>query len=223
MTSLALTIKWLGHACFLITTLGGTNIVFDPFGPGLGYKPPAVKADVAFVSHSHFDHNAVNVLSGNPRVVGPLSGTKKASGTIKVGNDTITYKAILTYHDNSQGRQRGTNTVHVIQVHGVRICHLGDLGHLLTKEQIKDIGAVDVLMIPVGSVYTIDGQQAREVVAQLKPKIVIPMHYKTRDLIMNLKSADEFLKNYKNVQHKNKLQVSKDTLPKETTVVVLKY
>ncbi|MDI6828314.1 MAG: MBL fold metallo-hydrolase, partial [Armatimonadota bacterium] len=99
----------------------------------------------------------------------------------------------------------------------------GDLGHLLTSEQVKSIGQVDILMVPVGSVYTIGGKQAKKVVAQLKPKIVIPMHFKTPDLKINLETADEFLSGWKNIERKEKLQVSKGSLPKETTVVMLKY
>lgn len=216
-------IKWLGHACFLVTALAGTNIVFDPFGEGLGYKVPRVEADVVFVSHSHFDHNAINVLKGSPKVIGPLEGKACDSGKIKVGKSFISYKSILTDHDPSGGRQRGKNTVRVVELEGVRICHLGDLGHLLTSEQVKEIGKVDVLMIPVGSVYTIDGNQAKKVVAQLKPKIVIPMHFKTPDLKLNLETADEFLRGWKNIEHKEKIQITKGSLPKETTVVMLKY
>ena len=223
MAPIALTIKWLGHACFLITTMAGSNVVIDPFGSGLGYEVPGVKADVVFVSHGHFDHNAVDVLKGGPEVIGPLSGKSSDHGTIKIGNDRIRYKSVLAYHDPSGGKQRGANTIRVIEVDGVRICHLGDLGHILTASQVKAIGRVDVLMIPVGGVYTIDGAQAKKVVQQLKPGYVIPMHYKTPALKINLDTADEFLKGYKHVKRADKLQVSKDSLPKETTVVVLKY
>jgi len=221
MVLITLTIKWLGHACFLITTMAGSNVVIDPFGPHLGYKTPGVKADVAFVSHGHFDHNAVDVLKGDPKVI--VSGKGSDRGTIKIGDDRIRYKSVPTFHDSSGGRQRGANTIWVIEADGVRICHLGDLGHILTASQVKAIGRVDVLMVPVGGVYTIDGAQAKEVVRQLNPGYVIPMHYKTPALSINLKTADQFLKGYKDVEHADKLQVSKASLPKETTVVVLKY
>lgn len=225
MTTLALIIKWLGHACFLITTMSGTNIVIDPFGAGMGYESPAVHAHAVFVSHEHFDHNAAGVLKGNPKVIGPLAAGKSVEeGSIKVGTETIQYKSILTHHDESKGEKRGTNTVRVITVDGVRICHLGDLGHTLTASQVKTVGPVDVLMIPVGGVYTIDGAGARKVVSQLKPKYVIPMHYKTSALQrINLAPADAFLKGFKKVKRLDELAVSKDSLPEETTVVVLKY
>jgi len=224
MTELALTIKWLGHACFLIATAAGTNIVFDPCPAKLGYDIGAVPAQVVFVSHSHFDHNATNLLPETARVVGPLSGKSTGRGTITIRGDIIRYKSVLTYHDSSKGRERGTNTVRVIEADGIRICHLGDLGHVLTQAQVKAIGPVDVLMIPVGGVYTIDGAAARKVVQQLKPKYVIPMHYKTPALKgVNLETADSFLRGYKQVKHAGELSVTKSSLPKETTVVVLKY
>jgi L-ascorbate metabolism protein UlaG (beta-lactamase superfamily) len=235
MIAVGLTIKWLGHACFLITTAAGSNIVIDPFGAGVGYKPPSVKADVVFVSHAHFDHNAVDALESSRNVVRPLEGKDFERGAVTSGKcistqraivcrkENIPYKSILTYHDPSGGKERGENTVRLIVVDGIRICHLGDLGHVLTADQVKAIGPVDVLLIPVGGVYTIDGAQAQKVVRQIKPKLVVPMHYKTPALKINLEPPDKFLSGFKNVKHAEKLVVSKDSLPKETTVVVLKY
>ncbi len=223
-TTAALTIKWLGQACFVITTMSGANIVIDPFAATLGYEPPAVQANVAFVSHDHRDHNATNLLKGDPKVIGPLKDQSSDQGAIKIGKETIAYKSILTDHDNLGGNERGANTARVITVNGVRICHVGDLGHLLTPVQVKAIGPVDVLMIPVGGFYTIDGKQAQKVVGQLKPKIVIPMHYKTpASNNPNLATADEFLKGFKCIQKADKLTISPKTFPKETTVFVLKY
>lgn len=232
MTLLALTIKWFGQACFLITTAAGTNIVFDPFPAQIGRALPPVEADGVFVSHEHADHNALDSLKIAAGVTGPLSGRSTESSEMSFahyprrvmiqGPDTIHYTYVLTYHDSLGGSKRGTNTVRVIESNGVRICHLGDLGHLLTKEQIKAIGRVDVLMIPVGGVYTIDAAQAKQVVAQLKPKIVLPMHYKTPWLKVKLDPVNKFLAGYKRVKYADKLVVSKATLPEETTVVVLK-
>jgi L-ascorbate metabolism protein UlaG (beta-lactamase superfamily) len=232
----ALAIKWLGQACFLITTMGGSNVVVDPFGDGLGYKPPAVKADIVFVSHDHFDHNAVGVPTGNPKVVRPLSGTKsvrqafpigqptRTSGSGDRGADIIHCTSIPSWHDSSGGKDRGANTIRVFEVDGLRVCHLGDLGHVLTAEQVKAIGTVDVLMIPVGGVYTIDAAQAQRVVRQLEPRVVIPMHYQTPALKrVKLGSVDGFLKGFKHVKRMDELRISKESLPKETTVVVLKY
>lgn len=238
MVATGLVIKWLGQACFLITTMAGSNIVFDPHNEQIGRAMPPVKADVVFVSHEHFDHNAVDSLQTAAKVIGPLVGKSTESSVVPVGhypksgqamvkglegNDLIYYTSVLTYHDSVNGSKRGTNTVRVIEADGVRICHLGDLGHLLTKDQIKAIGRVDVLMIPVGGVYTIDAAQAKQVVAQLKPKIVLPMHYKTPWLKVKLDPVDKFLAGYKHVKYAEKLVVSKASLPKETTIMVLKY
>ena len=223
MVALGLTIKWLGHACFLITTMAGTNIVFDPYPIEVGRRLPAISGDVVFVSHSHSDHSAVGALKSSRNVIRPLSGKSTDKGSFKLHNEVIYYKSILTYHDGLKGKRRGTNTVRLIVADGVRICHLGDLGHVLTASQVKAVSPVDVLMIPVGGVYTIDGATAKKVVQQLKPKYVIPMHYKTPWLKVKLQPADGFLKGYKHVKHADRLVVSKDSLPKETTVVVLKY
>jgi len=234
MIAVGLTIKWLGQACFLITTMAGSNIVFDPYPAQIGRAMPPVKADVVFVSHAHFDHNAVDALKSSRNVHQALAGKTSDRGQFTIGKclrtqkaivcskKNVTYKSILTYHDSSEGKERGTNTVRLVVVDDVRICHLGDLGHLLTKAQVKAIGRVDVLMIPVGGVYTIDAGQAQQVVGQLKPKIVLPMHYKTPWLKVNLDPVDKFLAGFKRVKYADKIQVSKASLPKETTVVVLK-
>ena len=224
MSILALTIKWFGQACFLITTAAGTNIVFDPFPAQLGRTIPAVKADVVFVSHEHFDHNAVSALTSAGEVIGPIADKPAVHQVVSAGRGvSIACESVLTYHDSTNGSQRGTNTVRVIEVDDIRICHLGDLGHLLTKAQVKAIGRVDVLMIPVGGVYTIDAAQARKVVRQLNPRYVLPMHYKTPWLKVKLAPVNDFLKGFKNVKRMDKIQISKASLPKETTVVVLKY
>ena len=238
MIAAGLTIKWLGHACFLITTLAGSNIVFDPYAEQIGRALPPVKADVVFVSHEHLDHNAVDSLQGSAKVMKPLAGKSTESSVVPVGhfptgrqrvvdhlvgNDLIYYTSVLTNHDSSAGSKRGTNTVRVIETDGVRICHLGDLGHVLTEAQIEAIGRVDVLMIPVGGVYTIDARQAKQVVAQLKPRIVLPMHYKTPWLKVKLDPVSKFTRGFKRVKYADKIVVSEASLPKETTVLVLKY
>lgn len=224
MIAVGLTIKWLGQACFLIMTMAGSNIVFDPYPAQLGHKLPPIKADVVFVSHAHFDHNAVDSLTSAGEVIQPLS--QKAVlfvyRAVSARRQSFMTRSVLTYHDSSRGSERGMNTVRVIEVDGVRICHLGDLGHVLTKAQVKAIGRVDVLMIPVGGVYTIDAGRAKQVVAQLKPRIVLPMHYKTPWLKVKLDPVDKFLAGFKRVKYAEEIQVSKASLPKETTVVVLK-
>lgn len=208
-------IRWLGHACFEITAPSGITVVTDPFDEQVGYPLPAVSADVVTVSHNHFDHNNVSVVKGNPRVFkGP--GTHEAHG--------ITAKGVATFHDEAGGRKRGKNTVFVFDVGGVRLCHLGDLGHVLTEEQVREIGPVDVLLVPVGGVYTIGAEQAKSVAAQLKPRIIVPMHYLTPDLKFELEPPERFLAGMKNVERaKNTFEIPVSHVPGEARTVVMEY
>lgn len=163
-------IKWSGHSCFTITNQKGTKVVTDPFGDGIGYKVPELYAQIVTVSHDHFDHNNLATVKSNFTAI-------RERGKFNING--IKIKGTKTYHDTENGALRGENTVYTYDIDGVSVCHLGDLGHQLSKEQINSIGKVDVLMIPVGGLYTIDGAEAAKVVSQLNPKVVIPMHYKT--------------------------------------------
>jgi len=207
-------IKWFGHACFLLEAEDGTKVITDPFDESVGYRIPEEKADIVTVSHSHFDHNAVDLLQGNPEVVKGV-GEKKIKGII--------FKGIKSFHDKSKGAQRGTNTIFVFALDGVRLCHLGDLGHLLSSEQQEEIGEVDVLFIPVGGTFTIDGREAREVSKQLNPKLIIPMHYKTESCSIGIDSCEKFLKGFKKVERATEWRGNKESLPSEQTVLVLEY
>jgi len=207
-------VKWFGHACFLVEAADGTKVITDPFDESVGYQIPKVKADVVTVSHSHFDHNAVDLLQGNPEVVKGV-GEKKIKGII--------FKGIRSFHDKSRGAQRGPNTIFVFAVDGVRVCHLGDLGHLLSSGQQEEIGEVDILFIPVGGTFTIDGRDAREVSKQLNPRLIIPMHYKTESCSIGIDSCEEFLKGFTKVEKAREWQGNKESLPSEQTVLVLEY
>ena len=180
-------VKWLGHACFLITSAGGLKIITDPYmaNGGLNYKPINEKADIVTVSHDHADHNNSAMVSGQPQVV-KTAGDKEVKG-IKV-------KGIATYHDESKGKQRGTNIIFCFTLDNINICHLGDLGHRLGQEESAQIGQVDVLLIPVGGFYTIDAKAANDVCKQLKPKAAIPMHYKTDKCAYPIAGVEDFLK-----------------------------
>lgn len=211
-----LRIRWLGHACFLITTPQGTRIVTDPFDETVGYRVPDVETDIVTISHDHFDHNNSGCLRGHPKVV-------KGAGEQEIKGVKIT--GVATFHDQEKGARRGANTVFVLDIDGVRICHLGDLGHMLTPENVAKIGRVDILLIPVGGNYTIDATGATRVVELLKPKVVIPMHYKTKAIGFPIDPVDRFLAGKKDVIHQNSttLEVSGTELPKETTIYVLNY
>ncbi|MBM3157878.1 MAG: MBL fold metallo-hydrolase [Chloroflexi bacterium] len=210
-------IKWLGHASFLITAADGTRIITDPYGdyPGLSYAPIGETADVIIVSHDHGDHVGGRV-KGNPKQVA-------GAGSRKIG--TIEFKGINAYHDTSKGNQRGKNTIFCFTADGVRICHLGDLGHALSKSEIDEIGQVDVLMIPVGGFYTIDAATAGAICEHIKPKLVLPMHYKNDKCAFPIAGIDDFIRGKKNVKRPDsaEMELKAGQLPQATEIVVLKH
>ena len=212
------TIKWLGHAHFLISN-NKVKIALDPFDNSVGYPMLDISADILLMSHGHFDHSNASAVKGNPvQITG--YGKKSAKG--------IDFTGVKTYHDDQQGKSgRGENTVFVWEMEGIRFAHCGDLGHLLTEQNLKEIGAVDVVMIPVGGFYTIDSKVATQNIEKLKPKVVIPMHYKQPFMgdDFPIDKVDVFLQGKKNVQKvgKNTLTLNKEKLPEETTIFVLEY
>lgn len=187
-------ITWFGHACFLIE-MEGIRIVTDPFDETVGYPIPNVTADVVTESHQHFDHNAHHLVRGNFRLI-------KEAGEYEIGK--VKVKGIETYHDTKSGRERGKNIVFVFEGEGMRVCHLGDLGHVPTNDQVRSIGEVDVLLVPVGGTFTIGPKEAKEVVNLIKPTVTIPMHYKTRYLKFNLLPVDDFLKLFEGYERAGK-------------------
>ena len=175
-------LTWYGQSCFLLETAAGTRIVMDPIPKGIGYElPQGFKADIVTISHEHSDHNNVAFVGGNkPRVIHGLTADKKGWTRVDEKLKDVSIRSVGVYHDGARGAVRGLDTVFIFEVGGVRIAHLGDLGHILNDEQLAAIGAVDVLMVPVGGTFTIDALKATRVVEQLRPRImVIPMHYKT--------------------------------------------
>ena len=182
-----ITLTWYGQSAFRLDSPGGAVAVMDPVPDKLGYTMPKTKADVVTVSHEHFDHIAVDKATGGPKVLRGLKPGGRGWNTI---DETVS-------HDAEQGKQRGLNSVFVVETGGLRIAHLGDLGHLLTEEQLAAIGKVDVVLIPVGGHFTIDASEALQVVDQLKPRrVVIPMHFKTSRMTMKVPIAtvEPFLK-----------------------------
>jgi L-ascorbate metabolism protein UlaG (beta-lactamase superfamily) len=208
-------ITWLGHSCFKLKGKQAT-VITDPFSPATGYTLGKLTADIITVSHPHPGHSYVQGVADDPRIL-KSPGEYEAAGVLTVG--------VHTYHDNDKGAQRGKNTAFVIDIDDVMICHLGDLGHVLTAEQVAEMEGVDVLLIPVGGVSTIDAVQAAQVVRQLEPKIVIPMHYKTDAIKRDLETAERFLKEMgvKEAIPQPKLVVNKNSLPLTMQVTVLSY
>ncbi len=207
-------ITWYGQACFRIKGKTAT-LVIDPYDPTFtGLKLGKLSADMVLVTHGHEDHNNTAIVEGEPVVIaGP--GEYEVKG--------VTVSGIATFHDSQEGAERGKNTVYHCDIDGVSVVHLGDIGHTLTKEQVAAISPCDILMLPVGGTYTIAADQAQEVVTQLEPAIVIPMHYKIAGLKFELDPLEKFLKEAgaEGATPQPKLTVTKDKLPVESEVVVL--
>lgn len=161
----------IGHAKFLIELENGLRIVTDPYDETCGYPVTPVPADVVLVSHGHHDHCAVETIPGEPRVI-------NEPGEYDLG-DGVQVIAVDAFHDDANGTKRGRTLLFSIRAEGLNAVHLGDLGHLPTKEQCAALGQVDVLMIPVGGFFTIDAQTAKETAEMLHARVVLPMHYKT--------------------------------------------
>ena len=164
-------IRHIGHAEFLIETASGMRIVTDPYDEGCGYPVRKLKADTALVSHGHHDHNAVDTLEGVTTVIDSAGEYTPAQG--------ISVTALKSFHDSEGGSKRGETLLFLIEAEGLRIVHLGDLGCMPEEEQIRQLARPDVLMIPVGGFYTIDGKTAKAVAEKLQPRVCLPMHYKT--------------------------------------------
>jgi L-ascorbate metabolism protein UlaG (beta-lactamase superfamily) len=224
-------LRWYGHSMFQLTTAAGTKIVIDPHAIA-EYGAPQLSPDLLLISHPHDDHNRKEVLanadSKTLKVLQGVTPKGKATATEWTKYDEkfkdVRARSVNTFHDNEEGAKRGKNAVQIVEADGLVFCHLGDLGHELTEEQIKEIGPVDVLMIPVGGIYTINGEVAKTVVGQLKPKLfVVPMHYGTK-VYMDLPPADEFLDGQKKVdklEGSNVLTIPAGMKAERPTVVIL--
>jgi L-ascorbate metabolism protein UlaG (beta-lactamase superfamily) len=208
-------VQFLGQSCFMITSSTGLKVIIDPYTTNeKTYSAIDETADIVTVSHEHADHNNVAGVKGNPEVI-KGSGIKNIKG--------INFKGVAVFHDDAQGAQRGANTIFCFSLDGVKFCHVGDLGHRLSPEQIAEIGAVDVFFVPVGGFFTIDAKVATDVCNDLKPKIIIPMHYKTPKSNPNLSGIEDFLTGKQNVKQLNTsiLEFNPKELPAGSEVFVL--
>ncbi len=209
-------IVWLGHSCFRIRSREGT-VVTDPCDKKTGYAIGKVSADIVTVSHDHPGHSNVAAVSNHPRIIrGP--GEFEVSGISIIG--------IETFHDAKRGAERGKNTAYVFELEDLRVCHLGDLGHLPTEEQVEELSGIDILLIPVGGGSTIDAGVAMQTVNLLEPALVIPMHYRTEvSTDPDLAPVDRFLKEMgaSDAERTPRLTITRSGLPSETQVVYLEY
>jgi L-ascorbate metabolism protein UlaG (beta-lactamase superfamily) len=223
------TIRWHGQSFFEIISSKGTRIAIDPHAIE-AYGRTEVKADILLVSHEHDDHNQIAVIEiGNKdNILRGLKLNKQKKYEWNPIDKTIKdvhIRTLGTYHDNVEGLEKGLNTIFIIEMDGLHIVHLGDLGHPLSDKQIKEIGPIDVLMIPVGGVYTINGSEAKEVVAKLKPRqYILPMHCGT-EVFDDVLPATEFLEDQTNVERypSNTLTVDASFKPSEAIIAILKW
>lgn len=213
-------ITYHNHSCFKLKGKIGT-VVMDPFAEDFGLKLSALSADLVTASHDHHDHNNLAKVAGTARRPKPFLITDP--GEYEVGG--ISVFGMSTFHDATKGSERGKNTIFTVLIDDIRVCHLGDLGHELTSEQVEDIGEIDVLLCPVGGHFTIDPQQAVKVIQQLEPLYVIPMHFRTEKHnadFAQMATLEDFLKAYgMQPAAQPKLSVEKSRLPEETQLVVL--
>jgi len=210
-----LDITWLGHSCFRIKGKEVT-VITDPCHPSLGYSLGKLQANIVTLSHFHPGHCYIEAITSEFKEI-------KGPGEYEVKETFIT--GIATWHDAVHGEELGKNTVFLLEMDGITLCHLGDLGHLPSSELIEDVGDIDVLFLPVGGVSTIGGSMAAEIMRRLTPKVAIPMHYKTAALTKELEPVDKFLKEVgvKETVSQPKLSVSRSNLPTSTQVIILNY
>lgn len=215
-------ISYLGHSCFKIKTKTGV-VVCDPYSKSVGFEMPSVAADLVTVSHlQHDDHSAIQTVSASSRRKEPFVITNPGEYEV----EGISVFGYPSFHDSSEGKERGANTVYVIQAEDLRILHLGDLGHPLGEKLIEEFESIDVLMIPVGGVYTISAKEAIEVISKIEPTYVLPMHYKTdrhdQARFGELAGITEFVGAYEHGSRSVKsLSLTKATLAEDLTEVIV--
>jgi len=217
-------VQWFGHAFVLITTPAGVRIAMDPYGR-IGYPMPEVEADVVTVSHTHGDHNNAGYIWVDPKVLQGLKPGGKAWANIDYQAKDVRIRSFPAYHDKLQGQQRGLNSIFLVEVAGLRIAHMSDIGQIPSPQVLDSLGRIDLLFLPVGGNFSIDAEEATEIVARLKPSVVVPIHYKT-EVTATWPIADEqdFVRGKSRVKSVGqRVEISQDTLPGKTEIWVMSY
>lgn len=213
-------IQYYGHSCFKITTKPEgrgqqeVTLFIDPFDKSIGLRPPQGSADLVISSHDHHDHNNIEAIKGDPYVIN-IPGEYSVKGINIVG--------ISSFHDAKQGEELGLNTIFILESEDIRICHMGDLGSDLSEKQLEDINGVDILMIPIGGKYTIDGKKAVDIVKKIEPKIVIPIHYKINGSTIDVDNEKKFCSEIGNCPKTkiSKFSIKKKEMEEKSMEVVL--
>ncbi len=207
-------ISCIGHAEFLVELDNGMRIVTDPYDASCGYPVLPMKADAVLVSHGHHDHNAVENVQGASRIIDTAGKHTLAPG--------VEVTAVTCFHDDAQGSKRGNNLMFLLEAEGLRVAHLGDLGHLPTSEQAAALAPVDVLMLPVGGFFTIDAQTAKETARLLQAQVILPMHYRTAaNAGWPIAPVEDFVQLYGGAERLNLLRVCKGDMACQPAVAVL--
>lgn len=207
-------ITWYGHSCFRLESKD-ISLLVDPFSAEIGLRPPKIKDNIVLVTHQHYDHNNIEGMPQDSFLI-------KGPGEYEVKG--VLVKGIQSFHDKSQGKERGLNTIYVIKMEELVLVHLGDFGESkLSEEQIEKISDIDILMIPVGGTYTINYKEAVEVINQVEPKIVAPMHYKIPGLKLEIDGPEKFLKEMSLTPEKaeKSWKIQKKNLPAEEMKLVM--
>jgi len=214
-------IQYYGHSCFKITTKPAgrgqedVTIFIDPFDNSVGLLPPQGTADLVLVTHDHHDHNNIEAIKGNPKVIN-IPGEYSIKGVNIIGTNT--------FHDDKKGSERGQNTIYTFETEDIRVCHMGDLGSDLTEKQLEEINGVDILMIPIGGKYTIDYKKAMEIVKKIEPNMVLPIHYKINGSTVDVDDEKKFCSEMANCRREKSSKINikkKDLEEKSMEVVVL--
>jgi L-ascorbate metabolism protein UlaG (beta-lactamase superfamily) len=220
-------LTWFGQSTFLMRTGDGVKVLMDPVNPAMVKVELPDNIDLVTVSHEHGDHNYVAMAKGSPVVIHGLKGSEFA--TVDEVVKGIHVRSVGSFHDNQEGSQRGRNAIFIFELTGLKVVHLGDLGHLLNENQVKAIGATDILLIPVGGGFTFDLQTAMEVIKQINPRVVIPMHFSPANAPaggFRLGTVEDFIKvavptfDVRYAGHSETFTSGK--LPSKTTIVVMK-
>lgn len=208
-----MTISWFGQSCFRLEGKE-VSLLIDPFSKEIGLRPPKIKDQIVLITHEHYDHNNLDEADKETMIV-RNPGEYESKGVFIQG--------ISSFHDKAQGAERGTNTIYLIKMEDMTICHLGDLGQeKLEDQQVDLIGEVDVLIVPVGGKYTLNFKEAVGVVGQIEPKVIIPMHYQVPGLNIDIEPADKFVKEMGLTPETiDKFKITKKLLPQEETKLVV--
>ena len=209
-------ITWLGHSCFKIQDKSGSDgvtIVTDPFDKAVGLKVPNFEADIITVSHDHHDHNNAKALRGAPFII-------NSAGEYDI--KSVMIEGVESYHDSKEGKELGKNIIYRIEMDDLTLVHLGNLGQALDDKQLERLVGADIVFIPVGGKYTLDAKKAVNVISQIEPRMVIPMHYKTKGTKIDIDGVEKFVKEMGvKPTYEEKLKINKKDLPQEDMELVI--